>query len=46
MILPFVDDPPPWNFAAGIDSIAISGHKMIGSPLPCGVALARKALRQ
>lgn len=42
MILPFVDDPQPWNFAHGIDSIAISGHKMIGSPLPCGVALARK----
>jgi histidine decarboxylase len=43
MILPFLDDPPPWNFADGIDSIAISGHKMIGSPLPCGVVLARKA---
>lgn len=42
MILPFVEDPPPWNFAAGIDSLSISGHKMIGSPLPCGVALARK----
>ncbi len=43
MILPFVPDPPPWDFAAGADSIAISGHKMIGSPIPCGVALARKA---
>lgn len=43
MILPLVDDPPPWNFQAGIDSISISGHKMIGSPLPCGVVLARKA---
>lgn len=42
MILPFVDEPEPWNFAAGIDSIAISGHKMVGSPLPCGVVLARK----
>lgn len=41
MILPFVDDAPPWNFAAGADSLSISGHKMIGSPLPCGVALAR-----
>jgi histidine decarboxylase len=42
MILPFLDDPPPWNFADGIDSIAISGHKMVGSPIPCGVVLARK----
>ena len=31
MILPFVDDPQPFGFDAGIDSIAISGHKMIGS---------------
>jgi histidine decarboxylase len=43
MILPFVDRPPAWNFRAGIDSIAISGHKMIGSPIPCGVVLARKS---
>jgi len=43
MILPFVDDPQPFGFDAGIDSISISGHKMIGSPMPCGVALARKA---
>lgn len=42
MILPFVENPPPWNFSAGIDSLSISGHKMLGSPLPCGVALARK----
>ncbi len=43
MILPFMDNPPPWNFTAGIDSIAISGHKMIGSPVPCGVVLAKKS---
>ena len=43
MILPFIDNPPPWNFLAGIDSIAISGHKMIGSPIPCGVVLAKKS---
>ncbi len=43
MILPFVDDAPPWNFAHGIDSLSLSGHKMIGSPLPCGIALARKS---
>ena len=43
MILPFVDDPQPWDFRAGIDSLSISGHKMIGSPIPCGVAIAKRA---
>jgi histidine decarboxylase len=42
MILPFVAEPQPWNFDAGIDSLSISGHKLIGSPLPCGIVLARK----
>ncbi len=42
MIMPFLENPPPWNFQAGIDSISISGHKMIGSPLPCGVVLAKQ----
>ena len=42
MILPFVKDPEPYDFAAGIDSISVSGHKMIGSPMPCGVVLAKK----
>ena len=41
MVLPFVDDPQPYGFDAGFDSVAISGHKMIGSPIPCGVALTR-----
>ena len=42
MILPFVDDPQPYGFDAGFDSVAISGHKMIGSPLPCGIALTKR----
>lgn len=42
MVLPFLNNPPAWNFNAGIDSISISGHKMIGSPIPCGVVLAKK----
>ncbi len=42
MILPFVDDPQPFGFDSGIDSFAVSGHKMIGSPLPCGVVLTKK----
>ncbi len=42
MILPFVDQPQPFNFLDGIDSISVSGHKMIGSPIPCGVVVAKK----
>jgi len=42
MILPWVKEPQPFAFDAGIDSIAVSGHKFIGSPMPCGVALARR----
>ncbi len=42
MILPFVKDPQPYDFGAGIDSISVSGHKMIGSPIPCGIVLAMK----
>lgn len=40
MILPWVDDPQPFGFDAGVDSVAVSGHKFIGSPIPCGVVLA------
>ena len=42
MILPYVDDPQPFGFDAGIDSVSVSGHKMIGAPLPCGVVLTKR----
>jgi len=42
MILPFVDSPQPFTFADGIDSIGVSGHKMIGSPIPCGIVVAKR----
>jgi len=42
MVLPFIDDAPPWDFRAGLDSLAISGHKLIGTPVPCGVVLTRR----
>ncbi|SDY36423.1 histidine decarboxylase [Pseudomonas sp. NFIX28] len=42
MILPFVDQPQPFTFADGIDSICVSGHKMIGSPIPCGIVVAKR----
>ncbi len=45
MVLPFVPDAPPsWqpSFAHVIDTISTSGHKMIGTPMPCGVLVARR----
>ncbi len=45
MVLPFLDDVPfgirP-SFRHAIDSISTSGHKMIGTPMPCGVLVARR----
>jgi histidine decarboxylase len=41
MILPFVENPEPFKFSEGIDCITISGHKLIGSPIPCGIVLTR-----
>jgi histidine decarboxylase len=42
MLLPWAEDPQPFGFDAGVDSISVSGHKFIGNPMPCGVALARR----
>lgn len=42
MTLPFIEGAPLYDFRAGIDSISISGHKFIGSPVPCGIVLAKK----
>ena len=42
MMMPFVDWAPEISFAKPIDSIAVSGHKMLGCPMPCGIALSRK----
>ena len=39
----WLDPRPSWDFADGADSIAISGHKFLGSPIPCGMVLARRA---
>jgi histidine decarboxylase len=39
MVLPFLQDVPhdiQPSFEKDIDSLSISGHKMIGTPMPCG----------
>merc|ERR1719390_207266 len=41
-MMPFVDWAPELSFEKPIDSIAVSGHKMLGCPMPCGIALSRK----
>lgn len=38
----FLSPKPNFDFTEGADSVAISGHKFIGSPVPCGVVIARK----
>lgn len=42
LMLPFIPGAPEINFSRPIDSIAISGHKFLGTPIPCGVVLERK----
>ncbi|MFC6879398.1 MULTISPECIES: histidine decarboxylase [Actinomadura] len=42
LIVPFIPGYGPWAFDAGADSLAISGHKVIGLPVPAGIALARR----
>lgn len=45
MVVPFLQAAPlsilP-SFGLGIDSISTSGHKMIGTPMPCGALVCRK----
>jgi histidine decarboxylase len=35
---------PAWSFAHGADSLNISGHKVLGMPVPAGVSLVRRDL--
>ncbi|PIE50200.1 MAG: histidine decarboxylase [Flavobacteriales bacterium] len=41
----FMEDKPAFDLADGADSISISGHKFIGSPIPTGVLIAKKTNR-
>jgi histidine decarboxylase len=42
LMMPFIDFAPEVSFRKPIDSIAVSGHKMLGCPMPCGITLSRK----
>ena len=44
MIAPFLTERPHFDFVDGADSIAVSGHKFIGCPIPCGVVVCKRDL--
>ncbi|MEU1596644.1 aminotransferase class I/II-fold pyridoxal phosphate-dependent enzyme [Streptomyces sp. NPDC005708] len=35
---------PSWSFAHGADSLNVSGHKILGMPVPAGISLVRREL--
>ncbi len=41
----FMEPRIPFDFGDGADSISISGHKFIGSPMPSGVIITKRTLR-
>ena len=45
-MLPFIDsnNKIQIDFNQDIDSIAVSGHKFLGCPMPCGIMITRKIL--
>jgi histidine decarboxylase len=42
MILPFCEGYDGFGLKHGVHSLSVSGHKMLGSPIPCGIVLARQ----
>jgi histidine decarboxylase len=45
MVIPYIDAAPDGirpTFRHAIDSISVSGHKMIGTPMPCGVLVSKR----
>ncbi len=41
----FIEPKQPFDFKDGVDSISISGHKFIGSPIPTGILIAKRSNR-
>jgi histidine decarboxylase len=44
--LALLEKGPAFDFENGADSVAISGHKFIGSPIPCGVVIVKKNYKE
>jgi len=42
MMIPFVKNAPKISFKKAVGSISVSGHKFVGSPVPCGVVITRQ----
>ena len=42
IMMPVLPSRSPISFQKPIDSIAVSGHKFLGCPMPCGITLTRK----
>ena len=41
-LAPFIEPRAAFDLADGADSISVSGHKSFGSPIPCGILIAKK----
>jgi histidine decarboxylase len=41
-LAPFIAPRIAFDLADGADSISVSGHKSFGSPIPCGILIAKK----
>ena len=41
----FIEPRIPFDFEDGADSVSISGHKFIGCPVPSGVIITKRSLR-
>ncbi|WP_010181748.1 histidine decarboxylase [Aquimarina agarilytica] len=41
----FIEPRIPFDFSDGIDSICLSAHKFLGSPMPAGVFITKKSIR-
>lgn len=39
------DDRPGFDFTDGADCVTISGHKFLGTPMPCGIVVTRRSYR-
>ncbi len=42
---PFIEPRVPFDLTDGADSISISGHKFIGCPMPSGVVVTKRTLK-